>query len=238
MYSINWLWRFMPKISVISIAKNDRDLDKLKYYLSRQTFKDFEFVYSNKGSIPEAWNDAISKANGQLFVFTESDAMPLRNDWLEEINTHIWKNRIIKGLEINPTSLDMCNLAGDGKIFRNIKFDEEFQVAEDTELFARLKKTGIPIEQLNAFPVIHAPTYSWRKTVSRSFLYGLLMTKILYLHGEKNLDNVNTTNIQTSHMNPISNRIRIILENVLFLAGLTLGAIIYIPIYLRKLIHL
>ena len=52
----------MPNISVISIAKDEEELTGLKEALSRQTYKDFEFIISTKGTIPEARNDAISKA--------------------------------------------------------------------------------------------------------------------------------------------------------------------------------
>jgi len=44
----------------------------------------------------------------------------------------------MKGLEINPTNLDMCNLVCDAAIFKKMRFNEKFKVAEDTEFFARL----------------------------------------------------------------------------------------------------
>jgi len=70
----------MPKISVISIAKKNFDLESLRKALARQTFQDFETVISTKGTIPEAWNDAISRVKGEVLVFIESDAFHLTND--------------------------------------------------------------------------------------------------------------------------------------------------------------
>ena len=142
----------MPLISVISIAKKEEDLIELRKCLSNQTFKDFEFVFSTKGTIPEAWNDAINKAKGDYFVFTESDSQPLNDHWLEEISKHLEKNIMMKGLEIRPSNLNMCNLVGDATIFKKMNFNEKFKVCEDTEFFARLKKNGISIKRMNGFP--------------------------------------------------------------------------------------
>lgn len=228
----------MPKISVISIARKVGELENLRRALKNQTFQDFELVISTKGTIPQAWNDAISRASGEFLVFTESDAIPLNNQWLEEIVKSAKKNTILKGLEINPTDLDMCNLVCDASIFKQIKFDESFRIAEDTELFARLRKTGVEIERVNAFPVIHCPGQTWRKTLSRSFKNGMFFMKIIYLHGGCNIDDVNTRNYSGNYIHPISNRIRIITENVLVLLGLCIGAIRYLPILIKqKFVH-
>jgi len=224
----------MPKISVISIAKKEEELDTLFKSLDKQTFKDYEIIVSTKGTIPEAWNDAISRAKGEYLVFTESDAFPLNNDWLEELVKSAKKNTVIKGLEIRPTDLDLCNLVCDASIFREEKFDEGFQVAEDSELFARLRKKGVLIEFRNSFPVIHVQKQSWKKTILRSFKYGRYYLKIIYMHGKKNLDDVNTKNFSGNYIHPVSNRMRIIIENVLFLLGLLFGAIYYLPILLQK----
>lgn len=224
----------MPKISVISIAKQEEELENLIKSLKKQTFKDFELIISTKGTIPEAWNDAISRASGEYFVFTESDATPLNNLWLEEIVKFAKKNTVIKGLEIRPTDLDLCNLVCDASIFRKEKFDENFKVAEDSELFARLRKKGVQIEFINAFPVIHIPDQSWKKTLTRSFKYGRYYIKIIYLHSKKYLDDINTRNFSGNYIHPISNRIRIITENVLLLLGLLFGAIYYLPIFIKK----
>ncbi|MEM1646303.1 MAG: glycosyltransferase [Ignisphaera sp.] len=225
----------MPKVSVISIAKSEAEFKRLKEALERQTFKDFEFITSTKGSIPEAWNDALSRAKGEIIVFIESDAFPLNEHWLEEIVANFRKGAVLKGLEINPTSLNLCNLVCDAEIFKKgVRFDESFKCAEDTELFARLRKMGVEIGFINAFPVVHIPSRTWRKTLSRSFRNGMYAMKIIYMHGKENIDNINTQNFKSNYINPISNRLRIIVENVLVLLGLLTGAIIYIPILVKR----
>ncbi len=227
----------MPKISVISIAKNEDELNALKDALSKQTYKDFEFIVSTKGTIPEAWNDAISRAKGEFLVFTESDASPLNETWLEEISKHLEKNTIVKGLEITPTNLDMCNLVADVAIFKKIKFDETFPVEEDSELFARLRRNDVAIKQINAFPVIHTPSISWGKTLSRAFLSGHLQMKIVYLHGRENMEDINTQNLSGNQIHPVSNRIRIITENISVLLGLVFGSLYHLPTLIKRKIN-
>lgn len=224
----------MPKVSVISIAKSDAEFERLREALERQTFRNFELITSTKGSIPEAWNDALSKAKGEIIVFIESDAFPLNERWLEEIVENWRKGAVLKGLEINPTSLNLCNLVCDADIFRKVRFDESFKCAEDTELFARLRKMGVEVGFVNAFPVVHVPSRTWRKTLSRSFRSGIYFMKIMYMYGKENLDNVNTQNFKSNYIHPISNRLRIIVENILVLLGLLVGAIIYLPILLKR----
>jgi GT2 family glycosyltransferase len=144
------------------------------------------------------------------------------------------RNAVLKGLEINPTDLNLCNLVCDASIFKKIRFDESFKVREDTELFARLRKMGVEIRFVNAFPVVHVSTRTWRKTLSRALRSGMYYMKIIYMHGRKNIDDINTQNFQSNYINPISNRLRIIVENVLVLSGLVIGAIIYIPIIIKR----
>ncbi|MEM4677478.1 MAG: glycosyltransferase [Candidatus Korarchaeota archaeon] len=224
----------MPKVSVISIAKHEAEFERLKKALEMQTFKDFEFITSTKGSIPEAWNDALSRAKGEIIVFIESDAFPLNERWLEEIVANFRKGAVLKGLEINPTSLNLCNLVCDAEICKKVRFDESFKYAEDTEFFARLRKMGVEIGFVNAFPVVHVPSRTWRKTLSRSFRYGMYFMKIIYMHGKENIDTINTQNFKSNYIHPISNRLRIIVENVLVLLGLLIGAVIYLPILIKR----
>jgi hypothetical protein len=58
--------------------------------------------------------------------------------------------------------------------------------------------------------------------------------KIIYMHGRENIDDVNTQNFQSNYIHPISNRLRIIIENILVLLGLLVGAVIYTPILLKR----
>ena len=221
-----------PKLSVISIAKRDDEFETLRASLATQTYRNFEFVSSTLGRIPEAWNDAISRARGQFLVFTESDSVPLTNRWLEEIAATARQGCIMKGIEIRPSDLDLCNLVCDAEIFRTVRFDESFVIGEDTELFAHLRRLGRIPEFVNGFPVIHRPLQSWKKTISRGFRRGMYVMKIIYLHGRTNLDDVNTRSHSPNYGHPVSNRVGIIVENVLVLVGLVVGTILYVPVLL------
>lgn len=225
----------MPRFSVISIARDSRELENLKKHLAKQRFRDFEFVFSTKGTIPEAWNDAVTRSTGEFLVFTESDAWPLHDTWLDEINARVREHVVMKGIEITPTSPDLCNLVCDRRIFKTMMFDEGFPAGEDTELFARMKKSGIIIEQVLGFPVVHAKRYTWKKTLQRAFLSGRLVMKMIFLQGRENVATVNTRDIRGDYINPVSNRLRSIVHNVLFLSGLCIGAILYFPlVFFRK----
>jgi hypothetical protein len=57
--------------------------------------------------------------------------------------------------------------------------------------------------------------------------------KIVYLHGRRNIDDVNTQSFQRNSIPPVSNRFRVMVENLLVLLGLLVGAILYFPIWLR-----
>lgn len=224
----------MPKISVISIAKDEKSFSRLNEALKNQTYHDFEFVTSTKGTISQAWNDAISRSKGEILVFTESDAFPLNNSWLEEIISHAQNSTILKGLEINPSDLDLCNLVCDASLFRSTRFDESYNSGEDVELFSRLRRMGIKIQFINAFPVVHTPSVSWRKSLARGFKGGLYITKTMYLHGRENLDDINTRNYKSNKIHPVSNRLRIITENALFLLGLLVGSMRYLNVYFKR----
>ena len=224
----------MPKISVISIAKQESEFKRLREALAAQTFQDFEFVTSTKESIPQAWNDAVSRSKGDIFVFTESDAFPLNNKWLEEIVENAKVGTVLKGLEIKPTDLDLCNLVCGSSIFKEVCFDENFHSGEDVEFFTCLRKMGIPIEFVNAFPVVHVSSQTWRKTLSRGITGGMNLIKIVYLYGRSNVDDVNTRNFKGNYVNPVSNRIRIIVENLLILLGLFVGSVRYLPILVER----
>jgi glycosyltransferase involved in cell wall biosynthesis len=223
----------VPKFSIISIAKKESHFDRLKKALSTQNNRDFEFVPSTKGTIPEAWNDAISKAKGDFFIFIDSDAYPLNDNWLEEISNIIEKNVVMKGIEIRPTDMTMNNLVGDADIFREEKFNESYKICEDMEFSARMKKKGNKIKRIESFPVVHTPSVSIRKTLYRSILNGLYSIKLLYSYGYSNIDTINTQDFGGTRINPLVNRFRIIIENIVFLLGLVIGAVFYLPIFVK-----
>lgn len=174
---------FMPEVSVLSIARKESDLGNLKDILKKQTFKDFEFLYSTKKGIPQAWKDVIERSKGKIIVMTETDAMPLTDTWLEEMveavkkyNKNDPKKRtLIRGIEITPLPWCWCNFASYASVLKNNKIDEAYPIAEDTDLFARLRKAGYKGLELPIAPVLHARSTSISKLIKNNFTYGLLI---------------------------------------------------------------
>ena len=180
------------KVSVIAIAKRNSELDNLKKALSKQTFKDYEFITSDKRGIPQAMNDAIEKANGEIIIVTESDAIPLTNTWLEEMVSAVKsqnksdprRRTLVRGLEVSPLPWCWCNLGCYSSVLKNNKLNTKYPMAEDTELFARLRKKGYRGVELAIAPVLHTRKGRgiW-KSASNSFTYGRLLTRITLDYG-------------------------------------------------------
>ncbi len=169
----------MIRLSVICIAKNETELVKKREQLKNQTFQEFEFIGITGGTIPEAWNRGIAKSQGEILVFTETDAKPVDENWLAELESAINDEKtIVKGLEITGTPLDFSNLAVHRKVFDAIEFDTNFKWAEDTELFCRLKENGYKFDQLHSAPVIHFSKLGSETFLRRSFRYGLYRSKM------------------------------------------------------------
>jgi glycosyltransferase involved in cell wall biosynthesis len=226
----------MKKVSVITIAKKEKELEPLKNVLRKQTFKGFEFVTSTKEGIPQAMNDAINKAKGEIIIVTESDALPLSNKWLEEMVKAVRehnkndpeKRTIIRGVEVSPLPWCWCNFACYSSVLKNNKIDESYPFAEDTELFARLKKMGYIGLELPIAPVFHKrQSKGFWKPIKKSFTYGKLLTRITLQYG-----NVGFGSEKKESINIFEREIRIILSRISFLLGTAVGFVIY---YFRRL---
>ena len=117
----------MIKVSVISIALSPEEFEPLRQALAGQTFQDFEFVGQVGGAIPETWNRAIARAQGEILVFVEAGAVPVNERWLQELVEGVTDERtIVKGLEITNSPLDPSILAGHRQAFIDHPFDEDY----------------------------------------------------------------------------------------------------------------
>ncbi len=224
----------MPKFSIISIAKSEKELANLRKALTAQTLQDFEFITSTHGTIPEAWNDAISRARGDYIIFIESDSFPLNNHWLEEISHVAEKGAVFKGIEINPTDLNLCNIVADASVIKAERFDTSFSICEDTELFARLRSKGVKLATVMGFPAVHCPTLTWQKTMSRAFIRGVYFVKIFYMYGKENMDDINRRRFRRNYIHPVGERIRVITDEALTLLGEFLGLIYCLPTLIKR----
>ena len=225
----------MPEVSVVTIARRESELGKLRQALKRQTFRDFEFVYSTKRGIPEAMNDAIQKAKGKIIVVTESDALPMSDTWLEEMVRAVKKynktskKTLIRGIEVVPSAWDWSNFAAYASVLKENKLDESFAIAEDTELFARLKKKGYRGIELPIAPVLHQRSQSISKMIRNNFLYGVLLVRIQMRYAHTGFNSTFNSNVKKSGAGLLKRELGIIFSKILFLIGAFIGIILYYP---------
>ncbi len=206
----------MPRVSVLSIAKNVKDFDELSNELQKQSFQDFEFIGESGEPIPETWNRAIQQANGEILVFVEVGARPVNECWLEELVTNVVDEyTIVKGLEVTSTPLDPSSLAGYRQAFIDHPFDEGYTWSEDTELFCRLKENGYNFIQLDRAPVIHLAKPGSKTFLRRSFRYGLFWSRLQHRYS----DPVELTSI--------SQAIKNLIASFLNLTGMLLGNLFF-----------
>lgn len=208
----------MPKVSVISIALSDKDFDQLRNRLALQTYTNFEFIGEVGGSIPEAWNRAIQRAQGEILVFTETDAISVNERWLEELVSHVSNEKVIvKGLEVTSTPWDFSNLAAYRNVFQGTSFDESFLWAEDTEFLCRLHDQGYEFRQINQACVIHLQKYVSRKYIHRAFRYGIYFARLHYRY-KKAFETAGFVDLW-----------KMFIKSTLNLAGYFFGKLVYWP---------
>jgi GT2 family glycosyltransferase len=213
----------VPYVSVISIARSMQEFDPLIEVLNQQTYRDYEFVGEAGGSIPEAWNRAIRRACGEILIFTETDAHPVNEHWLEELVASAEdEHTIVKGLEVTQQTLDLANLAIHRSAFINFVFDEEYKWAEDMELFCRLKTNGYKILQIEKAPVVHLQKQGSKHAIRRAFRYGIYHSRLRHRYG--NVMEIGDPMIQ----------LRLIAMAGLKMAGFLVGYLIYWPERLWK----
>jgi hypothetical protein len=85
---------------------------------------------------------------------------------------------VIKGMEINHASWNLCNTIMPRAALSERGFDETFLWAEDTELFSYLQSRGYRFEKRNIAPVCHAADPDSPKAVRRAFRYGIYWMRI------------------------------------------------------------
>jgi glycosyltransferase involved in cell wall biosynthesis len=235
-----------PTISVVTIALEEKEVKILEKKLSDQTYQDFEIVYSTKEGIPEAWNAAVSKASGSIIMFTETDAEPVSDRWLQHIasEVNVDDEKVIKFGEFGGgQAFDLGNTVVPRRVMERYEFDETFSVAEDNEIFARMDVDGVVFENRNKVPVFHKPT-PMEQHLERGFDYGQYSMKCFYRYGRIGpssrsplVSNDRNTGSLPAPIQFITSKLKSIvisiLISLLFYLGVLYGAVRYLPEYLR-----
>lgn len=213
----------MPSVSVLTTCRKPEEAAKLKEFLGRQTFRDFELIVTHDTTIPDGWNSAIDRAKGDVLVFVETDCVPSDN-WLEQLIGEVEDNTLVRGLEIVPTALHMNNVAMTRKTLGNLKLDESYWPSDDGEFFIRLFDKGVSLkEALNAV-VFHYRKVRLSRRLGRAFSYGEKWSRIYHRYGA----------LYNSWYHALGNSALRIAEDILLFLGTAYGLIRYLPERLAK----
>lgn len=208
----------MPRVSIITICKKDADISAFIDTINRQTFRDFELIVANDEKIPDAWNSAIDRAQGQVLVFTETDCVPT-NTWLEELVSEVEEGKIVRGIEVIPAPLDPGNIAITRSTLNGNRFDRRFLPADDTEWFARLMSQGIELKQIQKAITFHNKRRQVARSLKWAFLYGENWSRIYQRYGA----------VYRSWHHTVGHNTIVIIEDMLHWLGAIYGLIRYLP---------
>jgi len=136
------------------------------------------------------------------------------------------KRTVIRGIEASPLPWCWCNFGSYASVLKENKLKENYPIAEDTELFARLRKQGYRGIELPIAPVMHARNNSFHKMIKSGFLYGLLLTKIKMKYGQTGFDTKFQKKSKNS-MGLLKRELGLIISRFMFLIGVFLGLIIF-----------
>jgi GT2 family glycosyltransferase len=221
--------RFM-KVSVVLIARSENELKDVLKDLKKQSYRNFEVIkVIGEMKIPEAWNEGIRKARGNIILFTESDVR-LPKDWVRKMINLVKKKEFAMGSEVITTrrNFNMCCVGIKAKIAKKVLFDETFDTCEDTEWFERLKQMGFKIEREREPVVYHYKSIDPKKTFLRAFKNGK-----------------NHIRIWLKHDNPEMNFKRIVFsrgfyitKEIIQLVGVVWGLIRYFYLIPRKILKI
>lgn len=209
------------KVSVVSIALKEKDLNNLREDLKKQTYKNFEFIpVVGNISIPKAWNKGIEKSKGDIILFTESD-VSLPKNWVGEMVKNVENNNgFAMGSEVITTSRawSMATTGIKSDIAKKNLFDESFSIAEDTEWFERVRQKGFELKREEKPIVYHHKSTDPIRNIKQSFIRGKNFIKIAKKYKGKNPE-MNVKRI-------IKSRLYYITKEILQLLGVIYGILV------------
>lgn len=173
--------RSLPFVSIIFAAQNETQARVLMTKLKSQQYPGgYEFCYSTDGNIAHAMNQAIKKSTGDLLVFTETDVEPATDDWVYNLVMERSDGNFVKSLEVNHTTPNFSGMIVSKKDLRDEQFDEAFNVAEDTEFYARMHALyGMNVIQARTATHLHLRSKTTQKALDRAYEYGRNEAKIM-----------------------------------------------------------
>jgi GT2 family glycosyltransferase len=167
------------KISLVTIAKTQSEIDNKIRELKSQTIVPDEYCTSTHPDLVAAWVEAFSKVTGDIVVVTETDTSVTSNKFIEELIDNLKENEIVKGNEINHRWENFANIAFRLSILKDNPITKDYSYAQDTEWYVRCKNKGIKVRQVNGATVIHDRGIVSQKQLDRAYEYGRIHARLI-----------------------------------------------------------
>lgn len=202
--------------SIFVVDNNSSDLTKdiiKKFEVKNNKIK---YLFEKNKSVGSARNTGIKNAEGEIFLFTDSDCIAPKN-WIEEMVKPIifekesvvmgggenmiinyWAEsiqrgdenyieRCLRGKYIN--TIDGKNFAADAGLIKELLFDPNIKMLDDFDLYIRLKNRT-KIRFLPKIKVAHFHKCSFFKTAKMNFVRGFWIKKVYNKYSDKSEKNI------------------------------------------------
>ena len=189
----------LPSLSIVFAAKTATEARHLVDLLNQQKYDgEVEYCYSTEGNIAHAMNKGVEMATNDLIIFTETDVQPTTEYWfLQMVQAHE-QGHFVKSLEVNHQTPNFSGMIVNRGDLNGEKFDESFDVAEDTEFFARMKnKYGMEVKQAKLPSHFHLRSKFTKKMLKRARAYGQNEARIMKQHGNYSIDRYRNRQVLT-----------------------------------------
>lgn len=218
----------MKKITLVIRSRNDRKLaERAMEAIFAQKTKPFEILnfdnastdgtaeliasYPNVKSfnVPEdeyvpgkVLNAAVKVGTGDIFVFNNSDSVPIGDDWLENISrplvdgtadavyakqcaradADLWVKldyaRAFPDYDDGRIFFSMASSAATAKVLKKFPFDESYMFSEDTQWSIRLRENGAKVAYCPQAKAEHSHNYTYASLAKRFAGEGVADAKI------------------------------------------------------------
>ncbi len=171
------------KVSVVVVARTQPEIDDTVARLRDQDYPEIEFCTSTRPALADAFQEAASRATGQVVVFTETDVTPLSTRWLRELVAEVKPGEVVHGLTVTDTTPNMANTACETEVARRFPRNPRYDRAEDTEWLLRMQAAGIRYRQASVAPVMHVRPFVGRRQLERAYTFGREWVRLMREYG-------------------------------------------------------
>lgn len=106
-YKINYIYKNIPKVSIVVFNENKKLNDSIKRLLQKTEYSDFEIILAAKNRShlnihddkihyidSDSINELVSNANGEFIVLFNQDLEPISTSWLKELMNFAQKDNV------------------------------------------------------------------------------------------------------------------------------------------------